>query len=496
MADDKKQTGGTSGRTARTSRTPKRPARTIDLEAKEVKAGETDAGKKAPTAQAARPAGDAKSSAKTSAAASTRKDDTKKPADGKDDAKKAAGAKDAKSAKPVQQADAQPRTSRLELRSFATHLAAGLVGGLIGVVGAGIGIGQLTTGEPDRSAPLQAEITQLQSRLAALQARVDEQAKSSRTAATSEDLGTLASRVETLEKSPPAASTSAVSELSDRVTKLDKEISTLQSAAASSGNRAAAEALNSRLTALSDEIRTQGEKFEAEIAGLRTSAASDGDGASALAAAQTLKQRTDALETEVAKLSSEMRASGPAPVAAGGGEQGAGLALAFEALRRAVASGDAYSDELDLLRTYAPEGLDLSAVSAYAKTGVPRSRDLLQELPAVLEKANEAAAKADDETFLDRVVSNAQSIVRIRRIGPAEGDATSAVLSRMDADMRASDLAGVLREAKDLKGPALDVMKPWLAKAEMREAAVAAVDAAERALLVRDEPKSDAAAKR
>ena len=541
MADDKKESTGPTRRTARTPRTPKRPARTIDLDAKEVKDGETEAGKeadkKAPAAEAAKTAPEAKSAAKPPAGASAGKDNAKKATD----AKKPAGAEKAKNADTAQSATAQPRTSGVELRSFATHLAAGLVGGLVGVVGAGIGIGQLTTGQPDRSAAMQSEISQLQSRLDALQTQVGEQAKSSQTAASSADLGTLASRVDALEKAPPPAtdsaelgalasrvdalekapppsdsteldtlasrvdalekapppaSGSAVSDLSERVAKLDKEIGALQSAAASSGDSAAAEALTLRLTALSDEIKQQGEKFDAEIAELKTSAAADGEGASALAAADALKQRTDSLEAEIAKLSTDMRASGPARTTAGDSEQGAALALAFEALRRAVASGDAYSDQLDLLRAYAPDSLDLTAISAYAETGVPRARDLLQELPAVLEKASEAAEKADDETFLDRVVSNAQSIVRIRRIGPEEGDGMSAVLSRIDADMRASDLTGVLREARNLKGPALDAMKPWLAKAESRQAAVTAVDAAERALLVRDEPKPDAAAKR
>ncbi|MDA7949533.1 MAG: hypothetical protein MPJ78_18915 [Hyphomicrobiaceae bacterium] len=490
MADEKKETGRTTRRTARTSRTTKRPARTIDLEAKEVPGEEAGTAKKGSAAPVAKSPEDAIKQDKASPGASAKKTDAKKTA-----------AEDAQNT-----ATTQPRTTGIELRSFATHLAAGLVGGLVGVVIGGVGIGQFSSGSSDSADRTGQEIAQLQSRLGALQTELDAQKKAVETAAkppevNKEDLSKVASRIAIVENNAAAsasASTKEKAELSDRVAKLEDVLKAVQSSAGSGAGDAATLELSSRLAALSDALKKQKEGLDAEIAGLKASLAEGGGSAAAKAAADALNQRTKSLETQIAKLSSEVRAAEKIQTqrTRSDNEKGAALALAFEALRRAVFDGDPYVQQLDLFREYAPENLDLSGLSAYAKTGVPRQRTLLRELRPVLEAAVEAADKADDETFLDRLATNAQSIVRVRRIGPVQGDDTSAVLSRMEADMNASDLSGVLREATTLKGPALEAVKPWLAKAEMRQAAISAVNGVERELLKKHATDPDAAAKR
>ena len=493
MADEKKETGRTTRRTTRASRTTKRPARTIDLEAKEVPEDAAKADEKATAAQDEKPAGDAKQPEKAPPAAGTKDADAKKTRTG-GSADKAAAAR----------SGAASRTTRVELRSFATHLAAGLIGGLIGVVVGGIGLSQLSSGDPEGAARTDQEIARLQSELGVLRNTLDEQKKAVEAAAkpaevSKSDLGKIDARIAAVEKAASASASADAKEtsgLSDRIGKLEDVLKAVQSSSGSETGDAATLELSSRLATLSDDVKAQREELDSEIAKLKGDVAKSGENTPTQAATDALDARTKALEAQIAKLTTEVQASQKAPLVAQDGGSGAALALAFEALRRAVVDGDPYAKQLDQFRSYAPESLDVSAISAYATTGVPRQRDLLKELPPLLRSAGEAADKADDETFLDRLATNAQAIVRVRRIGPVAGEGAAAVLSRIEAEMRASDLAGVLRETKSLKGPALDILKPWLAKAEMRQAAISALDSAERELLKKPATDSDAAAKR
>jgi hypothetical protein len=115
----------------------------------------------------------------------------------------------------------------------------------------------------------------------------------------------------------------------------------------------------------------------------------------------------------------------------------------------------------------------------------------LTALPGVLKTARGAIVTSGDATFFDRVVTNARSVVRIRRIGPAEGDSPGAVLSRMDAQMKALSLIGVVREAKALSGPVLDAVQPWLDRANARRESEDQLDALGRQLLSGLQTKTD-----
>jgi hypothetical protein len=155
---------------------------------------------------------------------------------------------------------------------------------------------------------------------------------------------------------------------------------------------------------------------------------------------------------------------------------GAAVALAFERLRRAAARGYPYADQLTALEDIAPDGLDLSQFEANAATGIATEAELLSSLPGVLKAARAAIVTSGDGTFLERVVTNARSAVRIRRIGPLEGESPSQVLSRMEAQLKTLNLEGVLREAEGLKGDVLDAAQPWIDKAKARMASEERLD--------------------
>ena len=75
-----------------------------------------------------------------------------------------AEAPDAEGSKPKRPKGPPPRTSPTELKSFVTHLAAGLLGGLIGVVGLALAWNMIPLGATN--AP---DLTPLESRLAKLE---------------------------------------------------------------------------------------------------------------------------------------------------------------------------------------------------------------------------------------------------------------------------------------------------------------------------------------
>src|SRR5262245_43545000 len=100
-----------------------------------------------------------------------------------------------------------PRTSPVELKSFLTHLAAGLLGGLVGVLALSFYRGQPT----EIAAP---------------------------------NLSAVESRVSKLESAPAPASDSGLADLTERVSKLEANLNTLSEAAKQGGSVADAAAIN------------------------------------------------------------------------------------------------------------------------------------------------------------------------------------------------------------------------------------------------------------
>jgi hypothetical protein len=256
-----------------------------------------------------------------------------------------------------------------------------------------------------------------------------------------------------------------------------------QSAALTARIDAVSSDLEKRATALRDEIAELNKALDA-----RDALHSENSGPDVNA----LETRLGLLEEKISELAARPVPVGQGPVAPGNNSRGAALALAFESLRRSVESGGAFSAQLEALARLAPDGLDLSELKKMAGTGVGTERALLSALPGVLRDARAASAKSDDDTFLGRLVSNARTVVRVRRIGPAEGDSAGAVLARMEARMKDADLDAVLREAKGLSGPAHDSAQPWLDRAGAHQARRAGLDALEKSLLASLKPGADA----
>lgn len=478
MASDEKKKPGTGARGTAAKGSSKRPARTIELEAEEIEIEVKTDSENEETADE----GDDKSaagsrktgtSARSSKTRSTKKTQTK-PEEAKTDA-------------PTGGPPPPPqRTGPGELKAFATHLAAGLVGGLIGVVGAGLGLGLMS---PGGSGGASSKLPQMEQRIAELDERIAGLPKSAEPAIKPERLEKLESRLAALESKPPPEP-AVPQDIPDRLSRLEETLKTLEASAGSENSSALAQAtaLTARIDTISENLDKRSAALDEKISDLKKtfterSAASAGRDAEQL---RGLEDRLAALEKSIAGLSKKQGATAALPSAA----NGSAAVLAFESLRRAAAKGEGYAAQLKALKAANTASMDISALEKHAESGVPSQAALLKDLPAVLRRARESAGDDGGTSFVDRLVSSAGSVVRVRRIGPQEGDSPNAVLSRMEDHMKSGELEGVLREAEKLDGKTREILQPWLSKAQARQALDAELDRLEQGLLASlgDEP--------
>ncbi len=158
------------------------------------------------------------------------------------------------------------------------------------------------------------------------------------------------------------------------------------------------------------------------------------------------------------------------------------LALELANLRRAVEAGGGYRGELDEVRRLAGDKLDLTALTRFSDTGVPTLGKLKAELRKIAHDIIAADSQPTSGTLLDRFVTSAKSIVRVRRVGAnVKGDSAEAVVARMEAAMENGRLDKVVAASKGLsKRAMIPSAKSWLNKVEARAAAYTAIAAIEK----------------
>jgi len=323
---------------------------------------------------------------------------------------------------------APPRTSMPELKGFATHLAAGLLGGLIGVVALSFFWNKLPVRNDAAAEPNLAKIEQ---RIGALESATKQAV----------DLSDVDARIK--------------SGLTDRVAKLEESLKALGETAKAGGSVADAAALDAKLSELEQKLQaridtklTEGEASE--------------------------RQALDEMKSTIADLNAKV---GALSVAERGADQDAASAksaasvLAFANLRAAIDSGRPYVTELAALRSLAPGIGNFGALPAFAEQGIPT----LAELTASFKTASDAAIDAEptastgDESFLGSVLQSAQSMVRVRRIdGDATGDDPGAVLARAGAKLKQGDLIAAIQDAESLQGPPRQALSSWIDAARAR----------------------------
>ena len=118
------------------------------------------------------------------------------------------------------------------------------------------------------------------------------------------------------------------------------------------------------------------------------------------------------------------------------------LTLEIANLKRAMDRGDRYAAELDAVRKVAGTTLDLAPLARYSLEGAPALPALAKDFRRVANAAIDAEAEPADASVLDRLMSGARSIVRVRKAGHDPADAsTEAIVGRMEAALKDGRLA-------------------------------------------------------
>ncbi|MCZ4091179.1 COG4223 family protein [Sinorhizobium psoraleae] len=292
----------------------------------------------------------------------------------------------------------------------AGALAAGILGGLVTLLGAGVlqYAGYIPALGPDRGS---AAFEQgLASEIQAIKTQIASQS------APAADIGPLESRLAALEqaaKQPGADGASApqITALEAEVANLTKEVATLKASLADAEQSAAA--------------------AKAELAG-----------------------RIDQAEQKLNEPANDIQMA---------------KAVAVTALKTAIDRGGPFLAELDALRSIAPDDVTVKDLTEDAATGVATRTDLRAAFPQTADAMLDALDQPDpNEGIFARLVSSAMSGIRIRPVGSVEGDTPEAVIARIEDKLNNGDLKGASLEWGALPEPAKSTGADFKAKLDQR----------------------------
>ncbi|PWJ80145.1 hypothetical protein C7441_11372 [Pseudaminobacter salicylatoxidans] len=330
------------------------------------------------------------------------------------------------------QKPASPAAAPQPRRSGFPPLAAGIVGGVIALAGAGaLQYSGVLPAPGSNGGVAQSQIDSLRAEFSGMQQDIT----ALKNAGSQPDTQ-LAGQVETVTKSLDA---------------VKADLANLrESAAPATGDEAGLQALDGRVReteaaiaalreqqgasqAASGDLAALGER----IAGVEALARSGGE---AMTAADG---KISALEQKVNDLSGKVEAQAGQPKVA--------LAIASSALKSAVERGAPFEAELETFAAIAPDASGIAQLRTYAQSGVPTLADIQAETkPAI--QAMIAAAKPVDEKagVLDRLVTSAQSLVAVRPVGPVEGAGVPETTARIEYAIKSGELDKALAEFETL----------------------------------------------
>jgi len=270
---------------------------------------------------------------------------------------------------------------------------------------------------------------------------------------------------------PVDAGAASVAALSERLTKIESSIARIPATDPGVSERLSAadnavKSLGIALTALnkrSDEVAARADAAEKAITDLRDSV----QGLNRNTSVGMSAADVESLQKRMATLEQAVRSTT--------GDNAARLALTAAALRDAVVRGVPFTAELEEARALGADEKHLAPLAPFAVSGVPSAATLAQELRVsipVLAKASDGQASTGD--FLGRLQANASKLVRVRPVGAAAGDDTSAVLARIEAEAAHADIEGALTDIGKLDPATRAMARDWIARAQSRQAAITA----------------------
>jgi hypothetical protein len=316
-------------------------------------------------------------------------------------------------------------------RGGISAIAAGIIGGVITLIGAGaLQYGGVLPSPGDGGTggaaveDLNARITSLQTELAALKEGGDASGTAQTVADLQARIDTLTATVDTMQKavqSGGAGENAGLAALDSKIAELQAEVSRLGQAGA--GQPVDLAPLNNRIAALETGMKS-------------------------LVTASTAGQgRLTKLEQAVTALAGKVDAQANQPKIA--------LSIAASALKAAVDRGQSFSAELDTLAAISPNLPQLAALRAHAEAGVSARDDLDAEMEGAAKTIIAADKPADpNASYVDQLWESAASLVTVRPVGAVAGAGVPETVARMEAALKAGDLAKALAEYDTLPEPA------------------------------------------
>ena len=292
-----------------------------------------------------------------------------------------------------------------------------------------------------------------------------------------------------LPASPSAQPTNgaAIAEISARLNKIESAlatrqppVTTTQPDAALASRLAAAEAttksLSDSLVAMTHRVDDAAAAAQNALAQAK-SASTAADAAKSAGQAGVARSDLDALAARIAPLEGTVKtlADDIKHETATADDRAARLAVAAEALRAAVERDTPYQAELAAVKSLGADQSATAPLEAFAEAGVPRARALAHELASLAPALRQAAEPAaSNSSFLDRLESNAQRLVRITPVDAPPGDDAASVVTRINVDAAHADIAAALADIAKLPDASKPIAAAWAEKAQARDAAVAA----------------------
>jgi hypothetical protein len=253
-------------------------------------------------------------------------------------------------------------------------------------------------------------------------------------------------------------------------------------------------ALGSRIAELAAQTKALADNFAAltrrvdETAAASQSAAKQADTAlntaeaaksasEAASKVQVRREDVDALASRIMALESAVKglAAVTAPLTSSGAEdRAARMTIAAEALRVAVERGAPYQNELSALKAIGVDANKTEALEPFAGSGVPSAAMLARELETLKPALQDASEPHSGETtFVERLKSNAQKLVRITPLNAPPGNDPQDVVDRIQRDTAHADIGAALADINALPDAAKPLAAAFSKKAAAREAALA-----------------------
>lgn len=272
------------------------------------------------------------------------------------------------------------------------------------------------------------------------------QALSARVDAVSTEIGTLKTQMADAAEAP---GTDLSAQLSARLASLETAFNEMAAAGGETGDAAGLEALQTRLAGLEAEIASLSQSsgdapadpaMAESIAELR--AAQSG----LQAAIEELRAQTETVSNKITTIE-----QGQADLTEQLGDPGRQIdlarAIAAAGLKSAIDRGGPFMAELEAFASVVPDDPAVPELRDLAARGVPSRSRLIEDFPDAASTAIAAAEPVDENAGLvDRLMSSAMSVVKVRKVGDVEGDSAEAIAARAEARLHDGNLDAALAE--------------------------------------------------